>query len=157
MSRERVIYALLVVGGIGMFLGHGVLALLGQPSFVKLITGSFDRVLHLTVSKETAAVWLDVIGAVDLAIAALMLLMLIGDIRGTGGLYRFAYGRTALVVYTWAALWGFVTAGSRVTAVGELIPELWDVLERAPNVMLPATLAYLVYQHRSVGLEPPNR
>ncbi|MEV4479384.1 hypothetical protein [Micromonospora coxensis] len=157
MGRERVVYALLVVGGIGAFLGHGVLALSGEPSFVKLITGSFDQVLHVTVSKETAAAWLDVIGAVDLTIAALMLLMLIGDLRGAGGLYRFAYGRTALVVYSWAALWGLVTAGSRVTAVGELFPELWDVVERAPNVMLPATLAYLVYRRRSTALEPPER
>lgn len=157
MTRERVVYALLVVGGIGMFLGHGVLAFLGQPSFIELITGSFDRVLKLSVSKETATVWLDVIGSVDLGIAALMLLMLVGDIRGTGALYRFAYSRTALVVYCWAALWGFVTAGSRVTAVGELFPELWDVLERAPNFMLPAALAYLVYRHRSVGPEPSDR
>lgn len=39
------------------------------------------------------------------------------------------------------------TRRDRVTTV-ELYPELWEVVERAPNFMLPAALVYLVYQHR---------
>ncbi|MER6592162.1 hypothetical protein ABT214_09965 [Micromonospora purpureochromogenes] len=157
MPRERVVYALLAAGGVGTFLGHGVWAILGQHSFVELITGSFDHLLGVTVRERTATTWLDAIGALDLAVAALMLLMLIGAILGTGPLYRFAHGRTALVVWTWAALWGLVTAVSRVTAAGEVIPELWDVVERAPNVMLPAAVAYLVHHHRRAGTATKGR
>lgn len=77
-----------------------------------------------------------------------MTLMLIGAIAGKGVLYRLAYSRIALAVYAWGALWGFATAASRVTAVGEFYPEVWDVVERAPNFMLPAALIWLVYHHR---------
>lgn len=154
MPPERVVYALLAAGGVGTFLGHGMWAILGQASFVKLITGSFDHVLGVTVSTDTAVRWLDVIGWLDLTVAALMLSMLIGSLLRTGPLHRFAYGRTALVVYAWATLWGLVTAMSRVTAAGEPFPEIWDVVERAPNVALPAALAYLVHRRlRATSLE----
>ncbi|MEO3781185.1 hypothetical protein ABGB16_31200 [Micromonospora sp. B11E3] len=132
-----------------MFLGHGMWAILGQDTFIELITGSFDHVFGVTVPTGTATAWLTGIGWLDITISIFILLLLIGDIQGKGRLYGLAYSRLALVVYAWAALWGFVTAAARVTAEGELMPELWDVVERAPNFMLPAALTYLVYQHRS--------
>ena len=88
------------------------------------------------------------IGVFDLVVSAVLVLMLIGNILGTGRLYTLAYSRFAMVVYGWGALWGFLTAGSRVTAVGDFYPEVWDVVERAPNFLLPAALVYMVFQHR---------
>ena len=148
MKRNRILYTLLSIGAIGAFFGHGMWAIDGKESFVKLFTGSFDNVLGVTVATGTATTWVKGIGWFDITVSIAMVLMLVGNIRATGGLYEFAYSRAALVIYAWGALWGFATAASRVTAVGDLMPELWDVVERAPNFMLPAALVYLVYRHR---------
>lgn len=148
MKRNRNLYALLSIGAIGAFFGHGMWAVDGKESFVKLFTGSFDHVLGVTVSTGTATNWVQGIGWFDLAVSAVMVLMLIGVLQGAGALYRLAYSPIALVIYAWAAIWGFATAAARVTAVGDLYPEIWDVIERAPNFMLPLALIYLVFHHR---------
>jgi len=149
MKRNRNIYTLLSLGVIGGFLGHGMFAAtLTNDKFPTLFSGSLDNVLGVTVSLETAESWVQAIGFADLAVVAVMTLMLAGNILAKGRLYEFAYSRAALVVYAWGAIWGFVTAASRVTAAGEIDPAIWDVVERAPNFMLPAALVYLVYQHR---------
>ncbi|MEJ3748926.1 hypothetical protein WEI85_37345 [Actinomycetes bacterium KLBMP 9797] len=148
MKRNRILYALLSIGVIGAFFGHGMWAVDGKESFVQLFRGTFDNVLGVTVATDTATSWVKGIGWFDIAVSAALTLMLVGAIVGHGTLYRLAYSRVALVIYAWAALWGFATAASRVTAAGEFYPEVWDVVERAPNFMLPAALIYLVYQHR---------
>jgi len=123
-------------------------ATLTNDKFPTLLSGSLDNVLGVSITQETAETWVQVIGFADLAVVAVMAVMLIGNILAKGPLYEFAYSRTALAFYAWGALWGFVTAASRVTAAGEFYPEIWDVVERMPNFMLPAALVYLVYQHR---------
>ena len=148
MKRNRFMYTLLAVGAIGAFFGHGMWAIDGKESFVKLFTGSFDHVLGVTIATDTATTWVKGIGWFDIAVSAVIALMLVGNIRAKGRLYAFAYSPVALGIFVWAALWGFATAAARVTAVGELMPELWDVVERAPNFMLPAALVYLIRQHR---------
>lgn len=149
MRRNRVIYTLLSIGVIGGFLGHGMFAAtLTNEKFPTLLSGSLDNVLGMTISQQTAESWVQVIGFTDLVIVAVFTLMLIGNIVAKGRLYEFAYSRTGLVLYGWAALWGFVTAASRVTAAGQIYPEIWDVVERAPNFMLPAAMIYLVHRHR---------
>ena len=148
MKRNRNLYSLLSIGVIGTFLGHGMWAADGKDTFVQLLTGSFDNVLGITVSAETGEGWVRAIGIVDIVLSAVLLAMLVGNLRAKGALYEFAYGRIALAVYAWSAIWGFATAASRVTAVGQFYPEVWDVVERAPNFLLPAALVYLVYQHR---------
>ena len=148
MKRNRIIYALLTVGAIGAFLGHGMFAVDSKDSFIKLFTGSFDHVLGVTVSTETATTWVNAIGWLDIGVAVVLTAMLVGSLRGRGRLYELAYSPIALVIYGWATLWGFVTAASRMTAVGQFLPEVWDLVERAPNFMLPAALMYLIYQHR---------
>ena len=148
MKRNRFIYTLLAVGAIGAFFGHGMWAVAGKDTFVKLFTGSFDHVLGVTVATDTATTWVKGIGWFDIAVSAVLTVMLIGAILGKGALYRLAYSPIAIAIYGWGALWGFATAASRVTAVGEFYPEVWDVVERAPNFMLPAALIWLVHQHR---------
>jgi hypothetical protein len=148
MKRNRILYALLSVGAIGAFFGHGMWAIDGKKSFVALFTGTFDHVFGVNVATDTATNWVKGIGWFDLAVAVVMTVMLVGAILGRGALYRLAYSPIAVVIYAWGALWGFATAASRVTAVGEFYPEVWDVVERAPNFMLPAALIWLVYQHR---------
>lgn len=123
MRRNRMIYTLLSLGVIGAFLGHGMSAVTGRDG-------------------------VQAIGVLDLLVAGLLALMLAGNVMATGRLYTFAYSRFALVLYAWGALWGFMSAASRVTAVGELYPEVWDVVERAPSFLLPTAMVYLVFQHR---------
>ncbi|HEV8681513.1 MAG TPA: hypothetical protein VGS09_01885 [Actinomycetota bacterium] len=36
-----------------------------------------------------------------------------------------------------------MTAASRVTAAGTFYPEVWDVVERGANFLLPAAMLYL--------------
>jgi len=148
MRRNRVIYTLLSIGVIGTFFGHGMWAVDGKESFVELFTGSFDNVLGVTVSTATATTWVQAIGWFDLAVAVAMIAMLVGNIQAKGALYEFAYSKAAMVIYAWAVLWSFATAASRLTAAGVFYPEVWDLVERAPNFMVPAALIYLVYQHR---------
>jgi hypothetical protein len=148
MKRNRILYSLLSIGAIGAFFGHGMWAVDGKKSFVTLFTGSFDHVLGVDVATNTATNWVKGIGWFDLAVAVVMALMLAGVLVGKGALYRLAYSPIAVVIYGWGVLWGFATAASRVTAVGDFYPEIWDVVERAPNFMLPAALIWLIYQHR---------
>lgn len=148
MRRNRILYTLLSVGAIGTFFGHGMWAIDGKESFVKLFTGSFDNVLGVNVATDTATNWVKGIGWLDITLSVVMLLMLIGNVQAKGVLYRLAYSPIALAVYGWGVLWGFATAASRVTAAGVFMPEIWDLVERAPNFMLPAALVYLVYCHR---------
>ncbi len=148
MKRNRFLYTLLSVGAIGTFFGHGMWAIDGKESFVELFTGSFKNVLGVTVATDTATTWVKGIGWLDITLSVLMVLMLIGNVQARGALYRLAYSPIALVVYSWGVLWGFATAASRVTAAGVFMPEIWDLVERAPNFMLPAALVYLVYHHR---------
>jgi hypothetical protein len=148
MRRNRNIYTLLLLGAIGTFFGHGMWAIDAKETFVALFTGTFDNVFGVVVSTDTAADWVQAIGWFDIAITAVLTVMLIGNLQAKGALYEFAYSRVAMVIFAWAALWGFLTAASRVTAVGDFYPEVWDLVERAPNFMLPAALLYLAYQHR---------
>ena len=149
MRRNRIIYTLLSFGLIGGFLGHGMFAAtLTNDKFPTLLSGTFDNLFGVTMSQGTAEGWVRAIGIFDLVIVGVLAVMLYGNLRARGALYDFAYSRTALVLYWWGAIWGFLTAGSRVTAAGEIYPELWDVVERAPNYFLPAAMIYLVYQHR---------
>jgi hypothetical protein len=148
MRRNRVIYTLLSIGVIGAFFGHGMWAVDGKDTFVLLFSGSLDNVLGVEVTTDTATTWVQAIGWFDLIVSVGMVAMLIGNIQAKGALYEFAYSKVAMVIYAWAILWSFATAASRVTAAGEFYPEVWDVIERAPNFMLPAALLYLVVQHR---------
>lgn len=149
MKRNRTIYTLLSLGLIGGFLGHGMFAAtLENDKFPLLFSGTLDNVLGVTVSQGTAETWVQIIGFADLAVVALLIAMLVGNIQAKGALFEFAYGKVALVIYAWGAIWGFLTAASRVTAAGQVYPEVWDVVERAPNFMLPAALVYMVYQYR---------
>lgn len=149
MKRNRTLYTLLSIGAIGAFLGHGAFAVMAKDGFIKLFTGSFDNVLGITVATGTAEAWVRAIGYFDLAVTVVIVGLLIGNITQRGGLYKLAYSNFAIALYAWAAFWGFVTAASRMTAVGQFFPEFWDLVERAPNFMLPAALVLLVrhYQH----------
>ena len=54
MKRNRILCSLLSIGAIGAFFGHGMWAIDGKESFVKLFAGSFDHVLGYLRQKHGA-------------------------------------------------------------------------------------------------------
>jgi hypothetical protein len=149
MKRNRTLYTILSIGSIGAFLGHAAWAVMAKDTFVTLLTGSLDHVLGVTMSTSTGETVVRTIGFFDITIGLVLVGMLIGNITQRGALYKLAYSNVAIALYSWAAIWGFVTAASRITAVGVPFPEFWDLVERAPNFMLPAALVLLVRHYRS--------
>jgi hypothetical protein len=150
-SRSTVILYSLIGTAVALgFFGHGVLGAKGEEKFVDLVTGTYDKVLGGTMSTETATSIVNVIGWVDITLAAAFVALVIGAIRRKA----FAYSAVAMGLFAWAATWGFLTALSRFTAVLNGA-EVWDVVERGPNYLAPAALVYLIYRVRKVEAEPP--
>jgi hypothetical protein len=150
LSRSKCITALYSILGIGVvlaFVGHGVLGAKGEEKFVGLVTGTYDKILGGSMSNDAATTIVNVIGVVDIALAVIFLGLVAAVIMRKG----VAYSPLAIGLFGWAALWGFATALSRFTA--ELNgKEIWDVVERGPNFLLPAGLVYLIYKVRQEGL-----
>jgi hypothetical protein len=138
-----ILYSILGSGVALAFLGHGVLGAKAEPKFIDLVTGNYDKVLGGTMSHSTAVGFVNAIGYIDIALAIVFAGLVIGAIAGKG----FAFSAPVMYLFGWAAIWGFLTALSRFTAVmnGK---EVWDVIERGPNYLLPAGLVYLVYRIR---------
>ena len=111
------------------FAGHGLEALWHSPQFADLILFSARR-FGIAVTEHAAQTLLTGIGVVDLLLATLLITK------------RW---RSAAI---YAALWGLVTAGSRMTAHG-LAFGWYETLIRAAHFGLPAALA-VYWWHRPV-------
>lgn len=142
MSRTRTtnLYTILGIGVALAFLGHGILGLKGQDTFVELVTGNYDKVLGGSMSTDAATTIVNVIGVLDVVLAVAFLGLVVAARRD----HPIAYSPAALGLFGYAMVWGFLTALSRFTAVMDGA-EVWDVVERGPNFMLPAALVYLIY------------
>ena len=146
MRRTRstdILYAILGSGVALAFLGHGVLGAKGEQKFVALVTGSYDQLLGGSMSDGTATTWVNVIGWLDIALAVVF----VGLVAAALSKKAIAYSPVAIGLFAWAATWGFLTALSRFTAVLDGA-EVWDVVERGPNYMLPAGIVYMIYRIR---------
>jgi hypothetical protein len=146
MRRTRstdILYAILGSGVALAFLGHGVLGAKGEEKFVALVTGSYDKLLGGSMSDGTATTWVNVIGWLDIALAVVF----VGLVAAALSKKAIAYSPVAIGLFAWAATWGFLTALSRFTAVLDGA-EVWDVVERGPNYMLPAGIVYMIYRIR---------
>jgi hypothetical protein len=139
-KTAKTLYTILGIGVALAFIGHGVLGLKGEEKFVALVTGNYDQVLGGSMSTDAATSIVNVIGAIDVVLAATFLGLVVAARREN----PIAYSPIALALFGWAALWGFLTALSRFTAVMNGA-EIWDVVERGPNFMLAAALVYLIY------------
>ncbi|HET7487814.1 MAG TPA: hypothetical protein VFJ85_07790 [Acidimicrobiales bacterium] len=154
MSRIRehkVLYVILGLGAALTFFGHAMWAVRGKDTFVKLLTGTLDKV-GITMSAGTGENWVKGIGLFDIVVALVMGVLIIGAWRERGRLYRLAYSPFAMVVFGWGAAWGFLTALSRVTSASTWYPEVWDWVERAPNFMIAVAMVYVISCHRTLGV-----
>ena len=115
MHNLKTIEWILRITVAGEFLGHGVLALQGKQAWI-----GWFAVFGVS-NTETASQLLSVIGAMDVALAILVLIKPI---------------RLALL---WMIFWGFWTALIR-PIVGAPI---WDFVERWANIGVPLALLYI--------------
>ena len=106
---------ILRIGLFGEFLGHGIFALQGKASFIKMITAV------LGVSDPIATTLLTIIGVIDVIVA---ILALVYPLR---------------LMLVWAVIWGFATALARPLS-GDPI---WDFVERWGNWAVPLALLYI--------------
>ncbi len=99
----------------GEYLGHGVFAWQLKPRFIEMLTAMTG------IAGETANTLMRLIGATDIAIAAIVIL------------------KPVRIVLVYATLWAFLTSLARPIA-GDPI---WDFVERFANVGVPLALLFL--------------
>jgi hypothetical protein len=146
-----ILYSVLGSGVALAFLGHGILGAKAKDSFLELLTNSYDKLLGGTMSHDTAVGLVNVIGYLDIGLAAIFAGLVVAAIRHKA----IAYSTPAMILFGWATLWGFLTALSRFTATlnGR---EIWEFIERGPNYLLPAGVLYLIYRIRKAEATQPT-
>ena len=138
-----ILYALTAGANIFNFVGHGGWAVTGKVAFADLITNSLESTFNISVATETTLGWVKAIGSIDLIIAVIMTLALIGVWKGTGFLAKLARSRVMVALFVWAVFWGLATAFSRVTAHNFETIYLLDFIERGGNYFGAALGLYL--------------
>jgi hypothetical protein len=146
LFRDRTLfitYVLAALINIFNFAGHGGFAVNGKLSFADLVTKSLQNVFGIAMTTEQALAGVRFIGWVDLTIAAIFALALIGVWMGRGVLARLAQSRLMVVLLVWAVFWGVLTAFSRVTAANFELLSWFDLIERGGNYFGAALALYL--------------
>lgn len=119
---EAQVILLLRVSLAFVFVTHGAEALMHYPRFIDLIIGSGGNLLGWRVTESQATSLLTVIGWVDVVVGIAILI------------------RPLPALLWWMAIWGLVTALSRMTSLG------WDayrdVLIRATHFVVPFVLVW---------------
>ncbi|WP_291864848.1 hypothetical protein [Maribacter sp.] len=110
---------ILRIGIFMTFLGHGVFAIQGNPSWIKYL----ETVYIPTESAHTLIVY---IGCLDVVVALFILLK--------------PYNK----IIIWAAIWAFLTALIRPIS-GDSI---WSFIERGANFMMPLALYYTLKMNK---------
>jgi hypothetical protein len=128
LSHLKKIFLFTCIVSMSTFATHGWEAIQHHPKFIQLISGSAERLFHLSISEEATLIILTLIGITDIITGFSIVL------------YPHRY------VALWMALWGFITAMSRVTAFG------WDaigeVLVRGPHFILPMAIYAMLRRFR---------
>lgn len=150
-TRLFVLYILAAGANIFNFAGHGGWAASGKVGFANLVTNSLQNTLGVSMTTDAALGIVRAIGAIDLAIAILMVLALIGVWRGRGWLLALARSRLMVIIFSWAVFWGLATAFSRVTADNFTLISYLDFIERGGNYFGGAIGLYLTIILRKIS------
>ena len=124
MNKERPAEWLLRIGIAGTFLCHGLEAVFHNPQFIDYLIRGGQLLAGARVEETAATTLLTAIGVLDIAVALAILVP-----------------KRLRAVAFWMALWGFLTAASRVLYMG------WgnwpEALMRVTNGAVPLTLLLL--------------
>src|SRR4030065_248372 len=115
MDKNKKLEWILRIAVAGEFIGHGVFGLQVKQSWIPYLTS-------IGIPAETAMTLMPVIGALDIALAILVIL------------------KPMRIALLWMTIWAFATALIRPIA-GEPI---WDFVERFANIGAPLALLYLL-------------
>jgi len=149
----RRVYVILGIATVASFFGHAMWAVRGKDAFVELVTGSFNNVLGISIGTSTATNMVKAIGYWDIAISIVMAVAVIGFLQKSGPLSRFALSPVMVGVWVWAIFWSFATGASRMSGAGAWYPEVWDLVERGPNFLVPtAALLMTLFLRRQETL-----
>ncbi len=113
------------------FIAHGIEAICQNGVFLDYLLGTSREWFGVALSETTARWILWVIGVQDLLIGHLLILARLRSVA------------------LWMALWGFVTAASRITHAGW--PAYHEVLMRTANGGVPLALALVWWHSHRVG------
>lgn len=130
-----------------VFFAHGYQALMANPRFIDLIIGTFANMLDTRITEAQATTMLHVIAIVDFCVAAAILIYprpLLVPRRLWASPCRICAIRRVIVpvLCLWLALWGLLTAASRMTSLGhpEMMSEYVEVVVRTSHVLGPLAL-----------------
>jgi hypothetical protein len=133
-----------------VFVMHGLQALWADPQFIDLIIGSGRRLLGVRITEADAIMCLKVIGVADLAVALALVIypvpMFVPRALWANPCAVCPIRRTIMpLLLGWAAMWGLVTAASRMTSLGwsSGLPQYPELLDRASHFLGPLALWYL--------------
>jgi hypothetical protein len=145
------VYLILAGAAFLMFFGHGAWAAFeNSTKFRGLASDSLNNVFGTSTNVQdwTISTAVRTAGWTDITISLVIVAFAIGVYRSRGTLTRIATSRFAIAIFAWGAFYGFVNAAFHaglVTAAGSFYPDVWDVVERGPNFLVPAALLYLTY------------
>ena len=146
LFRDRnlfILYVLAAGANVFNYVGHGGWAISGKVAFADLITDSLNNTLGIFMPTEVALTLLQFMGWIDIMIATIMVLALIGVWAGRGSLANLARSRFMVALFVWAVFWGLATAFSRVTAHNFEMIYILDFIERGANFFGAAIGLYL--------------
>ncbi len=130
-----------------VFATHGYQALMEDPRFIDLIIGTMGNLFDVSVRESGAVAMLKVIAVVDFCVALAVLIYptpLFVPRRLWASPCRICAIRRVIVpgLMVWLALWGLLTALSRMTAMrpSEALSEYPEVLVRVPHILGPLAL-----------------
>ena len=157
------VYLILAGAAFLMFFGHGAWAAFeNAEKFRGLASDSLNNLFGTSTNLQDWAISTAVrtAGWTDITLSLVIVVFAIGVCRGHGALARIAASRFAIAIFAWGAFYGFVNAvfhAGLVTAAGSFYPNVWDVVERGPNFLVPAALVYLTYILRRPGSSSSTR
>jgi len=126
INRRTAAAWILRIGIATVFITHGVECLKQNPIFIDLIIGGANNILGFRPTETTALQLMQLIGWIDIMVAFLLLLK---PLKG---------------ILAWTFFWGFITALSRMTSLGE--GAYTEVLLRASHILAPVVLYILIYR-----------
>ncbi|MEM6330868.1 MAG: hypothetical protein AAF790_11530 [Planctomycetota bacterium] len=118
---------------IATFAAHGLEALQAYPKFIDMLIGSTRKLFGTPMPQHTAEPLLLAIGVADVAVAA------------------FVAVRRSPLGAGYMAVWGLITAASRVVISGPMLGT-WGLLTRMPHALAPAVL-FLCWRRAALDRE----